>query len=511
MLCVAAHGSGIISYPARQMPELPEVESARALIAEHGLGREIVARRRRRHLRLPPPRARRDRRRAGRPPPHHAHRQGKSMWIETDGGPVLGLHLGMAGRIVIDDEAAGDYWSDGGRKHLAGLGSLHAALRRRRLAGAARQAPPRPRGPRPAAGPPRPRRRRGHARRLPRARRPRRGPAEGADHGPVGHRRRRQPARRRGALARQARPAPPRGRPRRRGARPPAPRDPRDTRRAIARASSRRGRRPHAATIIPPTRRPSQRRVCPALRSRPLDLEMGDLAPRRPRMPAPRSSRLAQVALARLTPERIASVTPSGEVPASSTICRCRFCLGGRAQSGAGQSGLHGVEALHQRQEDRVRRVARRSSPPLIASAGDDDAAVARQAVDRGLGAVGRRDAHEGRHARERLGQPGALGELGVDRARAQRGDRDAEVRQLGVQRLGEAPGEGLARARRSPGPGSAGCPPRRRRSRIAPPPRARPSSARRRATARRPPRSSAAPCRSRSARRGRRTARPMP
>ena len=37
------------------------------------------------------------------------------MWIETDGGPVLGLHLGMAGRIVIDDDAAGDYWSDGGR------------------------------------------------------------------------------------------------------------------------------------------------------------------------------------------------------------------------------------------------------------------------------------------------------------------------------------------------------------------------------------------------------------
>jgi formamidopyrimidine-DNA glycosylase len=40
------------------------------------------------------------------------------MWIETDDGPVLGLHLGMAGRIVIDDTAAGDYWSDGGAKHV---------------------------------------------------------------------------------------------------------------------------------------------------------------------------------------------------------------------------------------------------------------------------------------------------------------------------------------------------------------------------------------------------------
>jgi formamidopyrimidine-DNA glycosylase len=39
-----------------------------------------------------------------------AGRTGKSMWIETDGGegPVLGLHLGMAGRIVIDGEGAGD-------------------------------------------------------------------------------------------------------------------------------------------------------------------------------------------------------------------------------------------------------------------------------------------------------------------------------------------------------------------------------------------------------------------
>jgi formamidopyrimidine-DNA glycosylase len=31
-----------------------------------------------------------------------AHRRGKFMWLETDGGPTLGLHLGMAGRIVID-------------------------------------------------------------------------------------------------------------------------------------------------------------------------------------------------------------------------------------------------------------------------------------------------------------------------------------------------------------------------------------------------------------------------
>jgi formamidopyrimidine-DNA glycosylase len=100
------------------MPELPEVESARALIAERGLGREIVdvddtdTYVCRPHA----PGELRDALVGHRLT--EAHRQGKSMWIETDGGPVLGLHLGMAGRIVIDDTAAGDYWSDGGRKHL---------------------------------------------------------------------------------------------------------------------------------------------------------------------------------------------------------------------------------------------------------------------------------------------------------------------------------------------------------------------------------------------------------
>jgi formamidopyrimidine-DNA glycosylase len=90
------------------MPELPEVERARALIADRALGRRItevddsdtyVCR------------------------PHapgeiaaglvgreltEAHRIGKSMWVETDDGPALGLHLGMAGRIIVDDEGAGD-------------------------------------------------------------------------------------------------------------------------------------------------------------------------------------------------------------------------------------------------------------------------------------------------------------------------------------------------------------------------------------------------------------------
>ena len=35
-----------------------------------------------------------------------AHRRGKFLWLATDDGPTLGLHLGMAGRIVVDGEAA---------------------------------------------------------------------------------------------------------------------------------------------------------------------------------------------------------------------------------------------------------------------------------------------------------------------------------------------------------------------------------------------------------------------
>jgi formamidopyrimidine-DNA glycosylase len=41
-----------------------------------------------------------------------AHRRGKFLWVETDDGegPVLGLHLGMSGRIVIDAEPAPNHW-----------------------------------------------------------------------------------------------------------------------------------------------------------------------------------------------------------------------------------------------------------------------------------------------------------------------------------------------------------------------------------------------------------------
>src|SRR6478672_11362610 len=104
------------------MPELPEAERARLQI-ERVLGREIVAV---------------DDRDTYVSRPHapgeiaaaltgrrltSAHRRGKFLWAETDGGPELGLHLGMSGHIVLDQEPVG--WdrfalefADGGRLAL---------------------------------------------------------------------------------------------------------------------------------------------------------------------------------------------------------------------------------------------------------------------------------------------------------------------------------------------------------------------------------------------------------
>jgi formamidopyrimidine-DNA glycosylase len=101
------------------MPELPEVESARAVIARRALDRRIVdvddsdtfvCR----------PHAPGEIRAAllGRTL-SAVHRRGKSMWCDTsDGGPVLGIHLGMSGKIVIADADGtevdgGDYWERG--------------------------------------------------------------------------------------------------------------------------------------------------------------------------------------------------------------------------------------------------------------------------------------------------------------------------------------------------------------------------------------------------------------
>jgi formamidopyrimidine-DNA glycosylase len=101
------------------MPELPEVETARSLIADQALDRTIVAVDdsdtyvTRPHT----PGQLRDalvgRRLTA------VRRRGKSMWLETSGlegdsapGPDLGIHLGMSGRIVVT--APGGKATEGG-------------------------------------------------------------------------------------------------------------------------------------------------------------------------------------------------------------------------------------------------------------------------------------------------------------------------------------------------------------------------------------------------------------
>ena len=69
---------------------------------------------------------------------HHlteTHRRGKFLWAETDGGPELGLHLGMAGRISVDEAPAPNNWdrfvlefADGGRLALRDKRRLGRAL-----------------------------------------------------------------------------------------------------------------------------------------------------------------------------------------------------------------------------------------------------------------------------------------------------------------------------------------------------------------------------------------------
>ena len=91
------------------MPELPEAERAR-LVLEQVIGRTIA------HV---------DDRDTYVCRPHRpgeldaaltghrfvsAHRRGKFLWMETDDGPTLGLHLGMAGRIVFNGRAEHERW-----------------------------------------------------------------------------------------------------------------------------------------------------------------------------------------------------------------------------------------------------------------------------------------------------------------------------------------------------------------------------------------------------------------
>ena len=91
------------------MPEILEVETARALLDARALDREIAV------VHAPDawflkrgltPRGVRAALKGQ--SFTRARRRGKLILVDVSSGAVLGLHLGMSGRVLVDDEAAGD-------------------------------------------------------------------------------------------------------------------------------------------------------------------------------------------------------------------------------------------------------------------------------------------------------------------------------------------------------------------------------------------------------------------
>ncbi|SDP17654.1 formamidopyrimidine-DNA glycosylase [Nakamurella panacisegetis] len=107
------------------MPELPEVESARSVIARVALGRVIVDVDDTDTYECRPHRPGEIRTALLGRTLTDAHRRGKSMWCDTSpvngsavAGPPLGIHLGMSGKIVVaasdgTETDGGDYWDRG--------------------------------------------------------------------------------------------------------------------------------------------------------------------------------------------------------------------------------------------------------------------------------------------------------------------------------------------------------------------------------------------------------------
>src|ERR1700744_2710058 len=138
------------------MPEPPEVETARKLIADAALHRRIVAVDDTDTFVCRPHAPGELRAALTRRTLIAAHRRGKTMWCETSGlegpdsgekGPDLGIHLGMGGRIVVtDSDGDAAVGGDPLRRTAAQgrVGPVHADVRRRRQPGPVRQAPARP-------------------------------------------------------------------------------------------------------------------------------------------------------------------------------------------------------------------------------------------------------------------------------------------------------------------------------------------------------------------------------
>jgi formamidopyrimidine-DNA glycosylase len=100
------------------MPELPEAESARAVIERAALDRPIVAVDDTDTYVCRPYRPGQIAAALTGTTLTAAHRRGKTLWCDTASGPVLGIHLGMSGKIVIaapdgTEIDGGDHWEFG--------------------------------------------------------------------------------------------------------------------------------------------------------------------------------------------------------------------------------------------------------------------------------------------------------------------------------------------------------------------------------------------------------------
>lgn len=105
------------------MPELPEVESARAVIERSALDREIVDVDDTDGWVCRPHTAGELRDALVGHRLKAAHRRGKSIWCEVTGAaPVLGIHLGMSGRIHVSRAAGADGADDEGGDYVGSRG-----------------------------------------------------------------------------------------------------------------------------------------------------------------------------------------------------------------------------------------------------------------------------------------------------------------------------------------------------------------------------------------------------
>ena len=109
----------------------------------------------------------------------------------------------------------------------------------------------------------------------------------------------------------------------------------------------------------------------------------------------------------------------------------------GRTGGATARPGLQrGMALRHERQDERLGRQVGQRGRGAVRGPGDHHGTSRVETVDGRLGHVGRRDPHElgQRLGRLLVGHAGRLGEAGLDRSRAQRGDRDAGAAQLGTE-----------------------------------------------------------------------------